>query len=302
MTAFAIDLRRDRLTIASDTLAYTLDPDQARPVGFIRKVYPLHRLKAVVFGRGSLALTVAAWTRLLTEAHATIEAAAEALPGILDQLSREFAAQHRLGDYRDRMLLAFVLGGWSDQAGRIRAWYYYSHQAYRPFEDGGNTGFYPVPDLPAERTPDTRGMSEDERLVATIQAIGGAMQDNPETMAAAVVGGEVVAITVTRDGLSERMLYRFPTYDQHAVASAAVRARIMRGEHVIDVAGGIAKVTDEKAVHVINGKAGRMKPEDVAALLREQQKLEALKAAVAKLPRKERKRAEALMRQKGIAA
>jgi hypothetical protein len=63
-------------------------------------------------------------------------------------------------------------------------------------------------------------------------------------MGGARLGGEVQSWTVTPEGISERVIYRFPDYEATLHAGAAVAQRIMRGDETVDVAAGLVPTGD----------------------------------------------------------
>ena len=90
MSAFAVDFRPDRLIVAGDTLGYAPDRAEARPLGFIPKVLPLPHLRGVMFARGMQIIPVRALAYLmLSPSLFTVEAVADALPAVLQELSAE---------------------------------------------------------------------------------------------------------------------------------------------------------------------------------------------------------------------
>jgi len=255
MTAFAVDFQRDRLVVAGDTLGYTPDRVEARPLGYIPKVIPLPHVRGVIFGRGMQAIVVrAAAYLMLSPALYTIEAAAEALPNALYEISEEYADQVGLIDWRSVGLLECVLAGWSEAEGRMRMWSFASYERYKPYADHGaaNYGLLQFPRLPAKYAPCTDGMTRDESLVAIIEGAGQLFADPAAQMGGARVGGEVIAIEVRPHGMSQRTLYRFPDYEEMMHAGAATTGRFERGDLDVDIAAGLVPIAE--AVDAATGK------------------------------------------------
>lgn len=245
MTAFAIDFQPRRLTVAGDTLFYAPDRGEARPLGYASKIIPLPVMRAVLFARGMHAITVqAAAALMLDPSLLTIEDAAATLPNLLRQISDNYADQADIDDWRSVAMLELVLAGWSEHEGRMRLWQFTSYQDYAAQDDGGASyGVLPFPRLPAEYMPKASG-SSDADLVAIITAAGRLFADHAAEMGSARVGGEVMKVDVTPDGIATRTLYRFEDYEQTRHAGAAVTARVLRGELQVDVAEGLGRVAD----------------------------------------------------------
>jgi hypothetical protein len=249
MTAFAIDFRRDRLTVAGDTLGYTPDRREVKPLGYVSKILPIPHLKAVLLSRGMLAITAHAATQImLSPTLFTLEAAAAALPGILSRVTDEYAAAVEMDDWRSLGLLEVVFGGWSEVEGRMRLWSLDSYAGYEARADSGEQfGLLPFPRLPKPFMPVIDGDPADSDLVDIIQAAGRYFAEPASGMAGARVGGEVLAIEITPGGMSQRTLHRFADYQETLHAAAAVVSRIERGDMHVDVAASLVPVHEAAA-------------------------------------------------------
>jgi hypothetical protein len=89
--------------------------------------------------------------------------------------------------------------------------------------------------------------SIDQQLVAIMLAEQEQFRTHREEMGGARLGGEIQAWTVTPEGISPRVIYRFPDYEATLHAGAAVAQRIIRGDEVVDVAAGLVPVGEMRA-------------------------------------------------------
>ena len=93
MTALAIDIRRERLAVGSDTAGYLI-ADEIAPLYYVSKVLAMPYLRAVLFGCGITAIGYkAAFDLMVSPQLLTIEAAAEALPDMLHRITEQYAAE-----------------------------------------------------------------------------------------------------------------------------------------------------------------------------------------------------------------
>ena len=213
-----------------------------------------------------------------------IEDAAEALPAILRALSVQYAERHDIEDYTSVGLLEIALAGWSEAEQRMRFWQFLSYEGYQAQDDGGNHyGVLPFPRLPAEYIPAPDGFTTDEHLVAIIKGAGRCFADNPAAMGPIRVGGEVLAVDITPQGISTRTLHRFEDYEQTRHAAAAIVGRVVRGDLHVSVADGLTPV--DESIDLATGKSLRPKPANDRTV-----------------NRAERRRAERLARKAGRAA
>jgi hypothetical protein len=90
---------------------------------------------------------------------------------------------------------------------------------------------------------DLAGLSPDRMLISLMKAMRRYIGDHPEVVPA-LVGGEVQITEITKDGVSTRMAYRFPDYEQVRHAAAAVGGRIERGDLDVDVGAELCRVDD----------------------------------------------------------
>jgi hypothetical protein len=233
MTAYAIDYRADKLTVASDTLGYLPDRREVKPLGFICKVLHLPQIRAVMFGRGQQWITTQAVAALSISAQIlAIEDAAEALPDILRKLTKQYAAAVGLaGDPGQLALLEITLAGWSEDQKRMRLWQFASYEGYTAHneEDRNYGGPHPWPLLPADFLPrEAPSVSLERRMIATIKAIDSYFVAEPEMSHGQRVGGEIALTEVTEFGISHRIVHRFDNYEQTRHAAAAVMGRLNR--------------------------------------------------------------------------
>lgn len=253
MTAFAIDFQPKRLTVASDTLGYAPHQREAKPLGFVTKVFPIPHLKSVMFGRGMLAIPVQAAVQLmLSPTLFTIEDAAAALSGILDKISVAYAKTEGIRDYTSVALLELILAGWNAAEGRMRIFQFLSYDRYAVQADEGRYGLTPFPLLPAHYMPRLQGPVTDAHLVEVIEAVGRYFIDEPEIACGARVGGEVMAIELTPEGMAQRTLHRFADYEETRNAAAAVCARIERGDLKVLVADELVQM--DRVIDTATGK------------------------------------------------
>jgi hypothetical protein len=283
MTAFAIDFRRDRVSVAGDTLGYAPDRTEVKPLGFIPKILPLPHLKAVLFSRGQYQILVSAAAQLfLSPQIMTTEDAAEALPGMLQAATHQYAEQQGIGDPYSVGLLEAALCGWSEAEQRMRIWQFLNYDGYAAQADSGSEyGVLSFPRLPAAYMPRVTGDITDKHLVEVIQAAGRYFVDEPEANCGARVGGEVTRFEITPHGMAQRTIHRFPDYEQVRHASAAIAGRILRGDVDVSrvVADGLVPVAD-----IVDSATGKPLAPKVASL------------AAAAGNRADRRRAEAVAR------
>ena len=256
MTAFSVWYQKDSLIVAGDTLAYTPDRVETRPMGFIDKIIPLPRFRAVIFSRGMYQIAARAALALMLDPRlVTIEDAAEALPAMLDCISEEYGDQQGIEDYTKLGVAEIMLAGFSETAGRTKLWQYLSFQRY-DLQDasGAPYGVLAVPQMSKACVQDTK-LSIDERLVATIKNIGQHFKDTKDP---ACVGGEVNAVEITAAGMSFRTLHRFPDFEEMRHASAATLARVVRGDLRVSVADGLVPI--DEVIYTETGESIQPRP------------------------------------------
>jgi hypothetical protein len=95
-----------------------------------------------------------------------------------------------------------------------------------------------LPVLPRAFAPTTAGKTADQALVEGVLACGRYFEADPVTNCGMRIGGEVIAVSISKDGVSVRTLCRLPNYEQDRHASAAYSARITRGD--LDMSGAVA--------------------------------------------------------------
>lgn len=239
MTAYAIDLRPERVTIASDTLMLIPDRHQVRPMGHATKVHPLAHLRAALFGRGMHQIPAGAHAVLAlnTRLH-SVEDAAAVLPEVLANITAQYCAAVGIADPAAYGLAEIMLCGWSEAEQRMRMWHCLNTEGYTTRDDQRRQyGVLPVPMLPDAAMPSLDG-SLDDQLVAVLLAEDRWFRDHPEIMGAGRLGGEIQGWAIDRDGLSMRVLYRWPDYDE-TLRGSELFDRISRGDEPVDLAAGL---------------------------------------------------------------
>lgn len=256
MTAYALFFKPARLIVASDTLGYIPSRTEVRPLGFLSKVFPLAHLKAVIFSRGQMQIPAhAAMCLGLDPAVHTIEAAAEALPEILTKVTEQYCAEQDIDDPDSLAIAEVVLAGWSEAERRCRVWYFFNGTGYEPQDDGGeNYGLLALPGLP--EMPQATG-SLDKQLIAIMHAEQRYFDDNPDLMHGMRLGGEIQSWTIDREGISQRVIYRYPDYAETLHAGAAVAARIARGDEHVSVADGLTPTAEAKTADDVERDSAR---------------------------------------------
>ena len=231
MTAYAIDFRKTRAVVASDTLSYAPDRREVVPLGFINKVLPFPHLKAVLFSRGQVQIIASVYAGLLTVPQILdLEDLVTALPASLRFATQAYAMAQGIEDPVNAGLLEVVLIGWSERHKRMRAFQFLNMREYIAEDAGECYGLLSFPRLPAEYQPKAQGQATDRDLVRVIQAADKWFTDQPELNCGMRVGGEIVATNITPMGMSTRTIHRFADYDAVRHASAAIVQRIMRGD------------------------------------------------------------------------
>lgn len=215
MTAYAVDFRPDWVTIAADTLMLVPDRHRVRPLGHLSKVLPLAHLRAALLGRGMHQIPAGAHAVLgqNTALH-SVEDAAAALPEVLRVVTEAYCSQVGIPDASAYGLAEVMLVGWSEAERRMRMWHCVNVDNYTTRDDQGRQyGLLPVPILPDAALPTLEG-TLDAQLVAMLLAEDRWFRDNPQIMGAARLGGEVQCWTIDRAGLSMRVIYRWPDYEE----------------------------------------------------------------------------------------
>jgi hypothetical protein len=215
MTAFAIDYRADRVVVAADSLAYEGD----KPVGFISKILMIPHLRALLLSRGYV--EIAAWTvasLLLKPAVFSLEAAADALPETLNDVTAQLCAESGIPDTGDQHISEICLIGWSEAEGRMRSWHYLSQESYSRHDewDAAYGGPYCWPALPPGYLPlDRASVPLDEKLLGVIHAIDRWCIDNSVQIGGRRLGGDIVAFQVMEGGaITQRVIGQLPDHDQ----------------------------------------------------------------------------------------
>lgn len=241
MSVFAIDIHSDKITVAGDTLAYVVDRRTPAPLGFVHKVFPLPRQRAVLFFRGMHDIAVR--TACAFAVHPflqTVEDVAEALPDTLRTLTTWYADQTGIPDWRAVGMMEAYLVGWSDAKGGFVLAQCFSQTDFKMemVEVQPGRQFLTVPALPADYMPAPRGT---KRVVGAFYGFRRWFSDHPE-LSMPPCGGEIIATTITREGLTTRVLHRFADYEQHRAEGAATHAALKRGDLRVNVAEALVPV------------------------------------------------------------
>jgi hypothetical protein len=248
MTAFCIDIRRDRLAVAGDTMGY-LVAEELKPLGFMSKVLAIPHLRAVLFGRGITAIGYrVGFDLMVSPQYQTLEAAADALPAMLRGVTEAYADENGIDDYRDHQIFEAVFAGYSLRDKRTKLWAMHNYNTEYEHAEVLPEGVYGttiMPVLPPEfaLSPDAARLPLEKRLIAGMQAARRYCQSG-RTPQKAIIGGEIQITEVTADGVGCRTVARFPDYEQTAHASAAVASRVLRGDEEVDVRDGLVAVGD----------------------------------------------------------
>ncbi len=246
MTAFAIDFQPQRLTIASDTLAYAVGEGFTRPLGFIDKVLPVTRLNAVIFNRGQFQICVQAQAYLaLAVDLKSLEEAAQALPAALRQITAAYAAQIGLDDACSHLVAEISFAGWSETDQRMKVWQFVNTEDFAPHEYGpAQYGLMTAPALPRGDWPAMAGLSLERQLTELMKAERRLYEANPELVGHAIIGGEVRSLELTPEGMRTQTLHRFEDFEEIRHAGAAVAERINRGDFNPNTAAAFTRADD----------------------------------------------------------
>jgi hypothetical protein len=245
LTAFIISRDTRRLLIASNTLAYSPDLTEPRPLGFAAKAIPIPHLRAALCSRGALQIGTSAAAHLaLTPGVATYQDAIEALPEILTGLTTEYAEKQDIEAPEDLMLYEALFCGWNEATGRGEVTAFRNFERFEPIPDDGRRGLSAIPDLPAAYVPKAlAGAPIERQLVGLMQAMRRYFAEHPEVNPA-LIGGEIVLTEITAQAVQSRIVHKFEDYEQCRHAAAAVWGRIGRGDLTVDVEAGVCRVDE----------------------------------------------------------
>jgi hypothetical protein len=200
MTAAAISYYADKIVMAADSAAYG---DDGTVYGTICKIYTLPTLRALLFARGKLAITLNVVRQiLLTPPLYSIEDAADAMPAFLLHAAEAWADSIDIdlptGNYHE-----CLLAGWSAAEGRARQWHFTSADGFKQHGefDRRYGGPYAWPMLPADYMPLDRSTdSTEQKLAAVLTAINRWCGDNSEALNGVRLGGAMLAMSLTEAG------------------------------------------------------------------------------------------------------
>jgi hypothetical protein len=232
MSLFNVTVSPVRAILVTDTAAFAGD---GTPLHFTSKAFVLAHLGAVVADIGTLGVTYA-FQR---------EANHLALPRGLDDLLAAAPAILRriVADMPHAPMHGTCVAGWSEARRRIIALLFTNQEAqdFAPVEvQDGHLGMHPaVPGVaPRGRRPELPDLtSHAEAQQAEAERLLGFRG----------VGGELVALTVTRAGVESKLVYRFKDYDQMAAAMASNGRALASGPAVDPVVAKMRLVARETA-------------------------------------------------------
>jgi hypothetical protein len=237
VTSYSFDYRRDRFTVAADTLGYLPDQRQVKPMGFINKVRPLNHARSVVFARGQQWILAQAVAEI--EADTAVDSFEAAQRHLSESLRRNAVRYAELVGIDKRklgttMLIEITLAGWSQTEKRTRFCQFTNYDADfvpLPNFDGQYSGPHAWPTPPDRYRPALNSdQSLDEQMISLILATDQFFRSEPERNYGQRVGGEIIRTEVTPDGISQDIIYEFADRQETAHAAAAVVARIERGD------------------------------------------------------------------------
>jgi hypothetical protein len=236
VTAYAISFARERVVIAADTVFYLPDRQAAPPriLGYGTKVHPLAHLRAAIFGRGiGKLITETAGLVLMAPHLDSIERVAGTMPQMLRAVTGRYCRSAGIDDPSAYGMAEVYLVGWSEADRRMRFWVWGNIDDWHGFADDGSGTLYrmlAMPPLPDDEMPARRG-SLDAHLVAVMAAERRFFEARPEC--GVMVGGEVQAWQITRNGISQRVIHRFP--DLGRPRDTGLLARLASGAERIDM-------------------------------------------------------------------
>lgn len=209
MTAFAFDLARDRLSIASDTVIYSTS-STPRVVGFASKVFVLPLPRVVLCGRGVVEIVVDVYRRLVVATPESFAEAVELLPEIARTATEAWAADVGLDDHADRQTVELLAGGYDREAGRARLFLCVNYRGFALEEYPAAAGIGVIPALPSALRPNIAGLPLRDRMLAGIRGASRYFASDPERAKGAVIGGEIEMTTITASEVSCRPIGFLP--------------------------------------------------------------------------------------------
>jgi hypothetical protein len=257
LTAYAVYLARERVVVASDTAAFLPDRRAPRLLGHITKVLPLAHLRAAIFGRGmQMIITGAAGLVALSPNLDTIEKVAGAMPEALERATARYCLDAGIENHAAYGLVEACLAGWSETERRMRMWCWCNTEGWQPRDDdnGAQYGLVAMPRLPDTEMPPRRG-SLDAQLVAVMKAERQFFEANADW--GVMVGGEVQAWDITRDGLRQRVIHRFPDYGRPHDGADLLK-RIMTGEEPFNLADQLFPTSEMRRTDDLPPAAARL--------------------------------------------
>jgi hypothetical protein len=234
VTAFAIDLRRERVEIAADTAVFvpTTAGDQ-KAIGRTSKIYPVPHLRCLVFGRGFLqVIAEAAFVLGTAPGLETAEDAAAAMPQVL----RAAAARLPI-DSSQYMIAEVQLIGWSAERRGFRWWTWASDDDFagQAYSDAV-FGVHAIPPV-LDGLPRRHGTVA-AHLVAVLQAQRRFYAARPD-LGFFEIGGDLQLWTLTPDALRMRVVHRMPVGIDKQLAR-----RLAAGLDQLDPLAGIPRSSE----------------------------------------------------------
>jgi hypothetical protein len=223
MTAASLMCFADRVTIAADTRVYD---DLGETVGYAAKIYALPHLRAGVFCRGKLSITLGVVTKLLLspQIHSFDDAAA-AIGDLYREVTDAWCGAVGF-DRTGQRLHEGMLAGWSESERRMRLVFHSCVDNFEPhFEDayGGPVAWPRVPAsfIPAAKSTD----SSDDRLRDILLGIDAWCVEHPKETNGSRLGGQMLAMDLAESGIASRCIGTFPGYSQPKPQSSSADSK-----------------------------------------------------------------------------
>ena len=235
MTGFFLDLTapRERVLIASDTLAYTVDGPRHAPLGFSTKTIAFPHLKGALVGSGIYDIHVRGAAALMLRPEVlTFDDVISALPDILRAETWKIADERGIADPDSLMLFAAGWVGFNEVERKFELVVFENYKAdYAP--QRGAKGLIGIPNVPPAYVPPgfTSIASPEVRAMAGLRAIGKFTADHGERFGMAPLGGEIVLTEIRLDGVSSRVVGRFDDFAETRDAVEDTWAEVAGGAY-----------------------------------------------------------------------
>ncbi|MGL4960351.1 MAG: hypothetical protein ACRC67_03885 [Inquilinus sp.] len=211
MTAFVFQLDKDRATITSETAA-SLMGSTVTECGFVGKVYSIPHLRLAICGRGPLQIVWQAYAALVGAMDLRdADEALERLPGILQDVTEDFAYDAGIADWRKAALVEVYAFAWSPKRRHVVGFGLINYQKDFALQAIPHGTVHTVPVM-----GDLRPKTNDHvALMRAMQAAFGQGQADIR------IGGEILSHTVSERDMGVRSLGRFADYEATAGRAAA---------------------------------------------------------------------------------